>query len=195
MEATQMKRVLGLTVVLALCLAGAALACDGVKGAKAASAGACMKGAKVSAASAGSCPMHATAAAKSGDACCAKGAKGAKGAKAMRGASACCSNMDAAACARMQHTSFTVAGLKDQASAEKVRTALAGMSAVKMVQCDTQNGTAVVCWKGAKDMEAVASKLTDAGYAATVLKADAGCPSSPSCPQPCKKGDKAGKTS
>ncbi|HVP37917.1 MAG TPA: heavy metal-associated domain-containing protein [Candidatus Saccharimonadales bacterium] len=190
-----MNKVLGITLVLALCLAGAALACDHGKNASNAAAAGCpgMKdaamssscpGMKDASASASGCPgMKNATAMKSGGACCMQGTKGA---------------MSAAGCAKVQHTSFSVAGLNDEASAAKVRAALAGMASVRMVQCDTKAGTATVCWKANKDMGAVARKLTDAGYRTAVLKADADCPAS--CPHASKtskmsKADKVGKPS
>ena len=103
--------------------------------------------------------------------------------------------MDAAACAKMEHSSFRVAGLKDQASAAKVRAALAGLQGVKMVQCDVRTGTATVCWSGHKELAAVSKKLTDSGYRTAVLKADAECPGNAACPQPCRKGAKTSKES
>jgi hypothetical protein len=178
-----MKKVLGLTVVLALCLSTAALACEGAKGA---SAGACMKGAKATSAMA--CPgMKGTEA--SAASACMKGAKAtsAMACPGMKNASAGKCNMDAAACAKMEHSSFTVAGLKAKGAVAKVQAALADMDNVQMVKCDARKGTAMVCWKGEKDVEAVAKKLTEAGYKTAVLKADAACPAGSAC---CKKGDK-----
>ncbi|MBI5836046.1 MAG: hypothetical protein HZB25_02265 [Candidatus Eisenbacteria bacterium] len=233
-----MKKILGLTLALALCIAGVALACD--QAAKSAAAGSCSKDMKASAASTGACPhakgMKATAAsaegcasahgaaaasaegcagmksaAMKGDAsCAAKGskasatnadascAKGMKATAASAGGSCCAKgakNTSAAACAKMQHSSFSVAGLTDEAAAAKVSSLLAGMDAVKMSHCDAKAGTATVCWNGDKNCDVVSKKLTEAGFKTAVLKADADCPSSAECPMPCKKGDKASKAS
>jgi hypothetical protein len=150
-EASTMKKLLGLTAALCVIAASAAFACP--KDGDQASSSKCM-GAK-----------SATAAShKSGGGNC----------EGMAASGGC--TMDAAECAKMEHTTFSVKGLTSAEAAAKVKTALAGMNNVHDVSCDTKNCTATVCWKGTKASAAVAEKLGAAGYKTAVLKADATCP-------------------
>ena len=201
-----MKKILGVTLILALAVWGTALACpkDGAKTSAAQATGACptancpasatcpySNDAKSALAAShtsggGECSMHAT---KGAMAASSKGA----------GAAGCCEGkMTAAQCAKMQHTKFSVAGLNSADAALKVKTALSGMDNVADVNCDLKNCTATICWKGNKASAAVAQKLSAAGYKTAVLQANTSCPhaakAGASCPEMGAKASSKDKT-
>ncbi len=159
-----MKKILALTVLLAL-VASAAMACPNDKGAKGASASAASTGAGQCSAgmSAGQCSkMHCD------------GAEGASATKSMK----------------MEHTTFAIAGLKADKDAKKIQAAFASMKGVNDVNCDLENGTAVVCHNGTASSAACARKLATLGYKAEVVTADMS-ENGGSCPY--AKGASAGK--
>ena len=73
---------------------------------------------------------------------------------------------------KMEHTTFSVAGLKGQRDARKIQAGLASMKGVNDVSCDFENGTATVCRVGSCTSASVAQKLSSLGYHATVVTAD-----------------------
>lgn len=137
-----MKKILALSALLAL-VASAAMACPKDDGASASAASA--SGGKCAGMSAGQCAkMHCD------------GASGASAMKSMK----------------MEHTTFAVTGLKADRDARKIQAAFASMKGVNDVNCDLENGTAVVCHNGTASSAACARKLAAMGYKASVVTAD-----------------------
>ena len=176
-----MKKILGLTAVLALCLASLAAACPAEKSASAASTSgkcagtaSCPEGsAKCARMSGTSATAASTAGAKSGGTCT-------MGTKASAASDECCMSTKASAASKngaccdagLERTTFSIAGLSSAKAAKKISAALAGVEGVHCVHCDKTKGTATVCWKKASMNDAVSARLSAMGMKSAVLTAD-----------------------
>ncbi len=157
------KRILTLVAAFSLCCAAAAFAGDKNAKMSSASNGSCSKQ------MASSCSQAKSAEMASNPACTKEMAAG-----CTKDASASCphgSNAKMALASNQMR--FSVSGMCCEGSAAKIKDCIQGVDGVASVQCDMKSKTAVVSFKGDKNAEAVSKKLSEAGFKAKIVVADA----------------------